>query len=228
MKSSFLKSLLIKIIEIRLNYLDNKNRKRLKNLSPTLICPSCIGGYIYHWLNLEFRSPFINLFMENDDFLIAMENFDNFINGPIVEDKGSLCDYPVGIGVHGEKIHFLHYPNFATAIDMWNKRKLRIDKSNMAVMLTNLGCGIEGLRDGASPADVYQEEATVIERFNKLPFKNKLIFSDKKFDMPNVVYIKNYKGFPQWGLFRLNKRSFLKRYIDQFDYVNYLNKINNN
>ena len=222
-KSYWLKSFLIWIIEVRLNRIDRKNRKRLTNHTPTLICPSCIGGYLYHWLRLEFRSPFINLFMDNDDFLTAMENFDEFIENPITEDKSGLFGYPVGIGVHGERIHFLHYPDFATAIDVWNNRKQRIDRSNMAVILSNLGCGIEGRRTGASPEEIYNEETAMVERFNKLPFRNKLVFSDKKINLPNVICFKHYKGFPKWDLFQLDKRSFLKRYIDQFDYVDFIN-----
>lgn len=215
----------MKLIDVRLTRIDKRNRKRLVNLSPTLICPSCIGGYIYHWLELEFRSPFINLYMENYDFLTAMENFDEFINGPVTEDKSGICEWPVGIGMHGERIHFLHSPDFDTAIEQWNRRKKRIDPSNMAVMLTNLGCGIDGWREGATPEDIYREKVEVVERFNRLPFKNKLVFSDERIERPNVVHIKNYRGYPEWSLFKLDKKSFLKRYMDQFDYVDYLNNM---
>ena len=46
------------------------------------------GGVLYHWLGLKFNSPFINLFMSNNDFLFAMENFDDFLRTPIIEDQG--------------------------------------------------------------------------------------------------------------------------------------------
>lgn len=218
---------MIKIIEIRLGRIDRDNRRRLTNATPTLICPSCIGGYIYHWLGIEFRSPFINLYMENNDFLTAMEHFDEFMAGPLVEETTLNTEWPVGRGVHGERIHFLHYPDFETALEEWNKRKERIDKSNMAVWLTNLGCGIEQATkyDRAAAEEVRRRTDAVVERFNRLPFKNKLIFSDRAIDKPNAIHIKHYHGYPQWSLFKLDKHSLLKRYIDQFDYVDYINNM---
>ena len=76
-----------------------------------------------HWLGLEFKSPFVNLFLNNQDFLTALENFDEFMESPIIELKDSPHSYPIGIGIHGEKIHFSHYKDFNTAMDYWNKRK---------------------------------------------------------------------------------------------------------
>ena len=65
-----------------------------------------------------------------------MENFDEFIAGEIIEDKNSGLNYPVGIAVHGERIHFMHYPDFDNALLKWNERKARINQNNMAIMLT--------------------------------------------------------------------------------------------
>lgn len=69
-----------------LNFLHDKinakNRERLNNTTPTLICSNCAGGFIYHWLGLQFRSPFINLFLTPEDFVKALENFDEFIDTP--------------------------------------------------------------------------------------------------------------------------------------------------
>mgnify|MGYP002241443975 FL=1 len=45
------------------NNINKKNRKRLYNMKPTIIASNCTGGFIYHWLGLQFQSPFINLYM---------------------------------------------------------------------------------------------------------------------------------------------------------------------
>lgn len=125
------------LVSIRQKCINRKNRSRLVNKKPTLICSNCTGGVLYHWLGLQFNSPFINLYMDNPDFIIAMENFDEFIQGDIKEYTDNTLNYPVGIGCHGEKIHFMHYSSFPEAISKWNERKQRINKENMAVMLTN-------------------------------------------------------------------------------------------
>lgn len=135
-----MKSIISKFFKWRQDKINANNRKRLTNQTPTLICSNCCGGLLYHWLGLKFQSPFINLYMNNEDFLTAMENFDEFINGEIIEDKNSDKEFPVGIGVHGERIYFMHYPNFSYAIEKWKERVKRIDRNNMAVMMTNYGC----------------------------------------------------------------------------------------
>lgn len=141
-------SIIRKFITCRQERINAANRRRLINHTPTLICSNCTGGVLYHWLGLEFRSPFINLYMDNPDFLSAMEHFDEFIHADITEDTASDKPYPVGVGPRGERIHFMHYPDFATAKAKWIERRQRIDTDNMAVMLTNLGVGTECIGGG--------------------------------------------------------------------------------
>ena len=126
-----------KIIHSRQELIDSNNRKRLANKNPTIICSNCFGGILYHWLGLRFNSPFINLFLNNDDFLNAMENLNEFICTPIIEDKESQESYPVGIGYNNLKIHFMHYSSFENAVDKWNERKNRIDMDNTFVIWSN-------------------------------------------------------------------------------------------
>lgn len=222
---TLIKEFLTKFIDYRLKRINKRNRNKLINKNLSIIASNCTGGFMYHWLGLEFRSPFINLFMENDDFITAMENFDEFIESPIIELKDNPHSYPVGIGVHGEKIHFMHYHNFREAIEFWEKRKLRINRDNMTVMLSNLGCGIESLEK--TEKEIFDEELKILRRFNLLPFKNKIAFSGFNFKLTNVVYIKGYRDLPGHNLFDINKKSFYKRYLDQFDYVSYFNNMIN-
>ena len=50
--------------------------------------------------------------MNNNDFLTAIETFNKFIDSQIKEFKENLHSYPLGIGVHGEKIHFSYHKDF--------------------------------------------------------------------------------------------------------------------
>lgn len=114
-----------------------RNRKRLKNQTPTIISSNCFGGILYNWLGLRFNSPFINLFLNNDDFILALENWNEFISTPVVEDANAKEDYPVGIGYRNIRIHFMHYVSFAEAIQKWNVRKERINMNNAYILLSN-------------------------------------------------------------------------------------------
>ena len=123
------------------NEINSANRARLKNKDVSLICSNCAGGIIYHWLGLRFNSPFINLYMTGEDYIKALENWQEFLNTEIVEEQSSGKSYPVGVGYLGVKIHFLHYSTFDEAIEKWNRRKARVDPGNMALMFTNYAGG---------------------------------------------------------------------------------------
>ena len=123
------------------NKIDSLNQARLKNKDISLICSNCAGGIIYHWLGLKFNSPFINLYMTGEDYIKALENWEEFLNAEIVEDTSTDKAYPVGIGYLGSKIYFMHYATFDEAIEKWNQRKARINPNNIAFMFTNYAGG---------------------------------------------------------------------------------------
>lgn len=99
----------MKYLEWIQNSINKCNRRHLKNTEVSLLCSNCTGGILYHWLGLRFNSPFINLYMTENDFLTAMEHFDDFFATPITQCTDSDKEYPVGIGYGGTKIHFMHY-----------------------------------------------------------------------------------------------------------------------
>lgn len=187
------------------------NRKNLINKTPTLITGNCIGGFLYHWLGLKFNSPTINLFITNSDFIKMLENFDEFIKVPLKPFYNHDKKYPVAQGYLGIKIFFQHYKNFDSAIKMWNKRIKRIDKQNMGIILPY----------------ITKEDTDLIERFNNLPYKNKLAFTPDHIDKENFIMIKNLNDGvygKRKALFDL-KNILGKRYIDSFNYVDWINNL---
>ena len=58
---------LLQRIEWRL-YKERK-RRRLKNLSPTIISSNCNGEFIYYDMKLKFMSPTINLSFDMNDYV---------------------------------------------------------------------------------------------------------------------------------------------------------------
>ncbi|WP_044976733.1 DUF1919 domain-containing protein [Ruminococcus sp. HUN007] len=188
--------------------INKNNRDRLINQRPTLVCSNCTGGFLYHWLKLEFCSPFINLYLTPNDFITMLEDFDNFLEYGIKEVKNSEYDYPLGIGLHDELIHFMHYNSFENAIDAWNRRMHRFDKNNMGIMLTNFG-----------------EDIELLKRFEQLPYKNKVCFTSELYpEYKSAYHIKGYD--PKKGKNLYATQSITgKRYIDQFDYVEFINHL---
>lgn len=190
--------------------INKKNRKKLTNLTPTIIASNCTGGFLYHWLGLQFRSPFINLYMTPNDFITALEHFDEFINYEIEEVYDSGYNYPVGKSAYNTIIHFMHYPSFQKAIEDWNKRKQRIDYHNIGVMLTN-----------------WSGDMSQLERFDHLPFKHKVVFTDCEVcHLSSVFCLKGYNCHNgKNGNIYSTQHFSGTRYIDQFDYVDWLNHL---
>lgn len=186
---------------------NSKNRKRLTNKSPSIISANCIGCLISHWLQLPFNSPFVNLYIEKDEYIELLENFDLFISSTLTEVNDCNVTFPVG-QIIGIKIYFMHYKIFQDAKDAWERRLKRIDKNNLGIIFPNLTRG----------------DDKIIERFERLSFKNKIAFSDYPYDSPSVCYIKNWKLNENQGLFHTCNYFTGKRIIDNFDYVSWINK----
>ena len=211
-----LKKIIEKITQKNSQKINVRNRAMLTNYDTCIICGNCLGGYIYHWLGLKFNSPFINLFLSNEDFIAALEDWDNFIEAPIVEYVQNEFPYPIGL-INGVKLHFMHYSSFDEATEAWERRKKRITSDNMCVMFSN-----------------FEGEQSILERFEKLPFQRKVVFVESRtIKSPSAFYIKGYRLYKKMlrilrkeavpNLFHVQNLLTGKRFIDQFDYVSFIN-----
>lgn len=188
-------------------------RLRLKNKNPTIISSNCIGGSIYHDLGLRFNSPFINVKLMPSDFIIMLKDLKKYMNIELLPFMNHNFPYP--IGRLGEiKIHFVHYESFEEAKNKWDERKKRMNYENIFIIFTD--------RDGCTDAD--------IQEFDHTPYKNKVIFTNKKdLGIQSAVYIKGFDNEDSVGMlmhYREDK-PFLK-YYDYFDYVKWFNNGINN
>lgn len=191
--------------------INRRNRQRLTNQDFSLLCNNCNGGIITHDLGQQFRSPTVNLFFIEDHFIRFCENFEHYISQPLVicEDPQHKpgFDYPV-CNLGDLELHFMHYASFEQAREKWESRTARICRDNLFVMWTFFG--------GTNEA--------WLERFDKLPFANKVAFTEKPFPQyKSAFYI---PGFEEKGLGVLTLFNGWKgnRVIDAFDYVSWFNE----
>ena len=186
--------------------IDSKNKKRLKNTNPTIVSINCNGGTIAHDLGLRHNSQFVNLWLFSKDFIKYLSNFDYYNSLPLVFIESSEYDYPVGM-VGDIAIHFTHYSTNEEAQIKWDERKIRIDKNNMFIMMTDK-CAKEDM-----------------EAFDLLPYENKVIFTHMPYnDIKSSFYIKGFEQEESVGILSnyISKKSIYKWY-DQFDYVEWFN-----
>jgi len=197
---------LISRIEWRL-YKELK-RLRLKNKQPTILASNWIGTFIYYDMRLQFRSPTINLSFDMNDYVRFLENLQWYLNQSLEPMEDTRFDYPCG-KLGDVEIRFNHYKTFEEAKESWQRRTERIDWANLFII------GIDG--DGCS----YE----TLKRFDALPYKYKVIFTHKPY--PEFASARYLPGFEdQGGIGRatdFKAQFFVRRYMDNFDYVSFLN-----
>ena len=186
-----------------------KNKRRLKNKDFSLICCNCNGGHICHDLGLRFNSPFVNLRFNAKNFLLLLKDFDYYMNCELKFEEDNENSYPVG-NLGGLIIHFVHYESKEVAIKKWNERKKRINKNNLFILFADrYGCSLE-----------------IMKEFDNLPYKNKILFTNKKnTGIKSCFYISGFDDEESVGIcseFMKNKPWL--RYLDQFDYVKWFNE----
>ena len=199
-------NLVWKLFRCRIN---GGNIKRLMNLKPTIISSNCNGVFILHDLHLKFLTPTINLFIYPKDYLKLVTDLDKYLSSDAelvqIESYANL-DYPVGRLIDIE-IHFMHYSTFEDAKTKWRERCQRIQWDNIFLMMTD--------RDGCTYEDMLS--------FDKLPNK-KVIFTHKEYpEIESSFYIKGFENNDSIGILSEKKNIWGKRYLDDFDYVSFLN-----
>ena len=103
----------------------------------------------------------------------------------------------------------MHYTDFETAMQKFIERKNLIDKSNFGVMLTN-----------------WEGDISILDRFEKLPFPHRIVFVNRPYPKyPQAFYIKGFKNVRDIKNIYATQSITGHRYIDQFDYVAFINSL---
>lgn len=187
--------------------IDKRNRRKLKNKDFTLISNNCNGGVILHDLGLPFNSPFVNLWIKPHDYIKMLSSLEEYLSYELfcVEEKG--VPYPVG-QLKDIRIYFQHYPSFEDAKEKWERRKNRMNWEKIYVLFAD--------RDNCTLDDLKQ--------FDQLPYK-KIVFTHVPHDeIKSAYYFRGFEDQDSLGVLSRYYDTFLKRrYLDDFDYVNWLN-----
>ena len=150
-------------------------RKSLKVRSFSLITNNCIGGIIYHDMHLQFLTPTINLYFDNEEFIRFCTHLDEYLSLIVEECTATQRSFPVGVlhGSHGDvHIYFMHYDSFEQAVAKWNERKERINYDNIYIIMEAQKCS-----------------SAILAKFNDIPYANKVVLTDGKSDILNSFAI---------------------------------------
>lgn len=161
---------------------------------------------VYEELGLPYLTPFIGLYIFSPDYIKMLKEFESYMKYELkfVQSSKWVTDYdhsyPIGI-LNDIEIHFLHYSNEIEAFEKWNRRKNRINYSNLFFKFN----------------DDNQSSYELMKEFDGLNFKNKVLFSAVDYKLESLVYFKKARGNGHVG-------PDLFYYSKYFDVVEWLNE----
>lgn len=146
---------------------------QLKNSHIFIIANNCWGGLTYHYLGLQFDSPFINMFIKDKDYINILKKLDCLHEDLILSgteyNRTLKITYPV-YELSGSKLYMNHCSDFELAKKKWNERKSRVNYDNLFIMM-------------------HTESEKCAEIFEKLPYKKKVCFVPFETDLTSALYL---------------------------------------
>ena len=198
------------------NKINRQNRSRLMydpSNPISIISSNCIGGVISHELGLRFESPTVNLFFYPDSYIEYISHLEDYSKQELIEIKTAKdVGYPIGqLGKEGKVIiHFMHYNSFEDARNKWIERTSRINFNNLYFILAE--------RDGITHKQM--------KAFDCLPYVHKVLLACNQYDDIKCSHYLG-EGYRKDGqlmdLLQYKGRFTGKRFLDDFDYVGFLN-----
>ena len=157
---------------------DLKKYMEVINNNVSIFANNCWGGLVYHRLGLQFRSPLINMFFHDEDYLKFLNNPQKYINTKLSLKKECFVEetqksYPI-CKCDDILLYFNHSESFEEANNTWEKRKKRINWDNIFVMM-------------------YTENKDVALDFSKLPYSKKVCFVPFQTDIESLFSLDFYE-----------------------------------
>jgi len=190
-------------LESELNLID-------KNFS--IICNNCLGGFIYQYYNIEYRTPTLGLFFLARDYVKFLSDIKfyltkqlEFIN-PIesiyyesFKNLAGFMEFPIA-KLYDIEIFFMHYKNKEEVIEKWTRRINKINWNNLIIIFAeNETCNLE-----------------IIKQFDDLQFQNKICFTkDDHKEIKSSCYIEEMNDPTRtWDVETIMKHFNLTEFIN--------------
>lgn len=189
-----------------------ESTSELKNKDFSIICNNCLGGYIYQYYNIEYRTPTLGLFFLAIDYIKFLSDIKSYLSKELkfISIKESMyyenykdfeedINFPIA-RLHDIEIFFMHYKNEEEVIEKWYRRINKINWNKLIVIMAeNETCNYE-----------------VIKQFDALPFSNKICFTKDEYkDVKSSCYIEEMKETGgQWTTEIIMKHFDLTKFIN--------------
>lgn len=194
-----------------------QRRKKLTSKDAfSIISNNCWGGLVYQYFGLPYYSPTIGLFFMDDDYIKFLERFGYYIAQPLKfitieesrykqqlqSESTAKMNYPIAL-LDDVEIHFLHYKSTTEAEEKWNRRLKRLNMNRLLVKMSQRSLNSND----------------ILDRFEALPFKNKICFTEHKRNNPIFITI------PELHLLNIQGGDETPFVIEKVDLVKMINEI---
>ena len=176
--------------------------KAIRENVPSIIAPNCWAGLLYNKLGLEFKTPFINMFIGHEDYLKLLKDFNRYMNASLELVKYGYnrelnINYPI-VKCADILLYFNHYHSFKEVEACWNRRKKRLNSKNMIVMF-------------------YDENIPDIDDFLHLEYEKKICFVPFSFKDESVFSMADINYTPDTPFWKIVNRGAAGYYYDLFE-----------
>lgn len=187
-------------------------RKRNHNHDFSLISNDCTGGVICHDLGEQFRSPTVNLWIPNPQFLTFAQNLQYYLSCEMRETPDATKTYPVGTIIPKDKDHipievnFEHYPSFAAGYAKWKERSLRVNYDRLYYVWHYFG----------------ENADEDVRAFDRWEARKLIILHAPMEGLKSYKAVSCYRSNPYHGKILSVIRETGKRYLDEINYTDFL------
>jgi uncharacterized protein (DUF1919 family) len=178
----------------------------------SIISNDCWGGAVYQDFGLEYRTPFVGLYLMAPCFVQLVSDLQGHLGAslefvarsryPEVNEYRARQTSPHPIGLlNGQiEIQFLHYRSPQEAREKWERRCRRLNFKRLAIKLS-------ADKDGCT--------SELVNRFTRLPLQRKLVLTAKAYrGVECAVHVRDYT---------IDGMLMYRRSIKFFDLVSWLN-----
>ena len=182
--------------------------RQLQRSKLSMFSAHCFGGIISHTLGFPFYSPFVNLYMTNQDFIKFLQYPRIYIEDTPIFEKlfDSSVEAPNGYPVFSLgniSIYMQHYADIDNALKSWNERKQRINWYNLLAVMST-------------------ESSEILEQFDELPYGKKVCFVPFESNLDSAFYINpKYKRGRRFNECAFDIARGFYFYYDVFDMLLY-------
>lgn len=113
--------------------------KELLHAKVSIIANNCWGGLMYHALGMKFRSPFINMREDDENYLKLLSNLQYYLGLDLKFERfnynpGLQIEYPI-CKLDDVELHFNHYTSMGEVESKWYERVRYINWDNLFIMM---------------------------------------------------------------------------------------------